>query len=271
MEIFSTRPIRIDKSKLEKSNCFLNADGEEYLPFDGNCELDTFIDETGERFFCSFDGEKFYNAKGEKVFNAFKKFGKGVVKVGKGAVKAGKFVGRVAKKVARAVVSASKKVVSGVKTVGGKAKSGVKKLIHHKKSNKVSGGSDSSKNNRLTTKTSNESSQDDVFTKELPKATPSTSKENVVEIDGKKFDATDVPKGKEVVETIDENGNKIAGVEYLPQEVVAVTGKDGNIEYHTPDAVGMSKNLKLGLIIGGSVLGLALIGFVIYKFKNKSK
>jgi hypothetical protein len=31
----------------------------------------------------------------------------------------------------------------------------------------------------------------------------------------------------------------------------------------------MNKNLKLGLIIGGSLLGVALIGLVIYKMKKK--
>lgn len=271
MEIFSTRPIIINKSRFKNSDYFLNANGEEYLPFDGLCELDTFIDEKGERFFCSFDGEKFYNAKGEKIFGAFKKFGKGVVKVGKGAVKAGKFIGIAVKKVARRVVSASKKVASGVKSVGGKAKSGVKKLIHHKKNIKNTNDSNSIKANKPTNKNFNESSKDDVFTKELPQATYDTPKEKIVEIDGKKFDVTEVPNGKEVVETIDENGNKIAGVEYLPQEVVAITGKDGNIEYHTPDSVGMSKNLKLGLIIGGSILGLIIIGFIIYKVKIKAK
>ena len=34
---------------------------------------------------------------------------------------------------------------------------------------------------------------------------------------------------------------------------------------------GMSKNLKIGLIVGGSVIALGLIGFLIYKSKNKGK
>jgi hypothetical protein len=31
----------------------------------------------------------------------------------------------------------------------------------------------------------------------------------------------------------------------------------------------MSKGLKIGLIVGGSVLALAVIGFIIYKSKKK--
>ena len=36
-----------------------------------------------------------------------------------------------------------------------------------------------------------------------------------------------------------------------------------------PPPKGMSKGLKIGLIVGGSVLALALIGLVIYKSKKK--
>lgn len=36
-----------------------------------------------------------------------------------------------------------------------------------------------------------------------------------------------------------------------------------------PPPTGMSKNLKIGLIVGGSVLALAIIGLVIYKSKKK--
>lgn len=280
MQIFTTRPVRINRQKFDNSNYFLNADGENYLPFDGKTELETFIDENGERFFCSFDGEEFYNAKGEKVKGLFKKFGKGVGKIGKGVVKAGKFIGKIAKKVGRAVVKASKTAVSGVKKAGGKVKSGAKKLIHHKKKDTKTSPPKTDKqiavekakgisSPRQAPTTDSQKKGNDIFTKELPPATSATPKENIVEVAGKKFDATSIPKGKEVVETIDERGNKIAGVEFKPEEVLAVTGKDGNIEYYTPDAKGMSKGLKIGLIAGG-VLLLGIIGFVVYK-KMKSK
>ena len=106
----------------------------------------------------------------------------------------------------------------------------------------------------------------------MPPATPNTPPENIVDVAGKKYDATNIPKGKEIVETVNENGQKIAGVEYKPDEVVAVTGTDGNIEYHTPEAVGgMSKGVKVALIVGGSLLVLGIVAFVIYKSRNKGK
>lgn len=264
MQIFTTYPVTIDKKRINASDYYLNADGEQYLPFDGNTELETFLDETGERFYLSANGEEFYNAKGKKVKGVFKKIGKGVGKVGK-------FIGKVAKKVGRGLAKASKTVATGVKKAGGKVKAGAKKLVHHKKKDKAgktpnAKGRDD-KQSRLP---SEDSTGADVFTKPLPPATSATPPSNIVDIAGKKFDASELPSGKEVVQTTDENGNAIAGVEYQPSEVVAVTGADGNVEYHTPDAVGMNKNLKIALIVGGSLLVLGIIGFVIYKSrKNK--
>lgn len=264
MQVFTTYPVIIDKKRINASDYYLNADGEQYLPFDGNTELETFLDETGERFYLSANGEEFYNAKGKKVKGVFKKIGKGVGKVGK-------FIGKVAKKVGRGLAKASKTVAIGVKKAGGKVKAGAKKLVHHKKKDKAgqtpnAKGRDD-KQSRLP---SGDSTGADVFTKPLPPATSATPPSNIVDIAGKKFDASELPSGKEVVQTTDENGNAIAGVEYQPSEVVAVTGADGNVEYHTPDAVGMNKNLKIALIVGGSLLVLGIIGFVIYKSrKNK--
>ncbi len=260
MKVYTTYPVTIDKKRINAPDYYLNADGDEYIPFDGKTELERFCDESGETFYCSADGEDFYNAKGQKLLGAFKKIGKNVVK-------AGKFIGKVAKKVARSVVQASKTVVKNVKTAGGKAKENAKKLIHHKKKEK-SKTPEKGKGKEPEKK----GEDNDVFTKELPPATPNTPAENVVDIAGKKYDATDIPKGKEIVETVNENGQKIAGVEFKPEEVVAVTGADGNIEYHTPDAVGMSKGMKIALIVGGSILVLSIIGLVIYKSRgNKGK
>jgi hypothetical protein len=304
MKIFTTYPVTIDKKRINAPEYYLNADGDEYIPFDGKTELDAFQDETGETFYCSADGEDFYNAKGQKLKGIFKK-------VGKGVVKAGKFIGKVAKKVGRAVVKASKSVAKGVKTAGGKVKAGAKKLIHHKtKEERTQSKADKDKKraNRKKEYDEKKAKRDkeiadakakgqtpppplpplpppsltdgekepelkgDIFTKELPPATPNTPPENIVDIAGKKYDATDVPKGKEIVETINENGQKIAGVEFKPEEVVAVTGTDGNIEYHTQEAVGgMSKGVKVALIVGGSLLVLGIVAFVIYKSRNKGK
>lgn len=302
LKVFTTYPVTINKNRISPTDYFLNADGEEYLPFDGQTELLGFRDELGEEYFCGIDGEEFYNAKGEKLKGFFKK-------VGGGVVKAGKFIGKVAKKVGRAIVKASKSVVKGVKTAGGKVKAGAKKLIHHKtpeEKAKSKGDRDKKRADRVKEHNDKKAKRDkeiadakakgqtpppplpplppqtpqekegespdakggDVFTKELPQATPNTPPENVVDVNGVKYDATDIPKDKEIVETIDESGKKIAGVEFKPEEVVAVTGKDGNIEYYTPDAQGMSKGLKIALVVGGAVVLLAVAYFI---FRPKGK
>jgi hypothetical protein len=309
MKVFTTYPVTINKKRINAPDYYLNADGEQYIPFDGRTELEAFQDECGETFYCSADGEDFYNAKGEKLKGFFKKVGGGVVKVGQ-------FIGKVAKKVGRTIVEASKKVVSGVKTAGGKVKAGAEKLLHHKtKAERTKSKADRDKKRADKVKEhaeakakrekeiadakakgqtppppipplpketaedkvkadakamADENKDTDLFTKVLPPAKASTPPENIVDVGGKKYDATDIPKGKEIVETIDESGNKVAGVEFKPEEVVAVTGADGNIEYHTPDAVGgMSKGLKVALIVGGSLLVLGIVGFVIYKSRKK--
>jgi hypothetical protein len=309
MKVFTTYPVTINKKRINAPDYYLNADGEQYIPFDGRTELEAFQDECGETFYCSADGEDFYNAKGEKLKGFFKKVGGGVVKVGQ-------FIGKVAKKVGRTIVEASKKVVSGVKTAGGKVKAGAEKLLHHKtKAERTKSKADRDKKRADKVKEhaeakakrekeiadakakgqtppppipplpketaedkvkadakamADENKDTDLFTKVLPPAKASTPPENIVDVGGKKYDATDIPKGKEIVETIDESGNKVAGVEFKPKEVVAVTGGDGNIQYYTnEDAGGMSKGLKVALIVGGSLLVLGIVGFVIYKSRKK--
>jgi hypothetical protein len=304
LNIFTTYPVIINKDRISPTDYYLNADGEEYLPFDGQTELLGFRDELGEEYFCGIDGEDFYNAKGEKVLGFFKK-------VGGGVVKAGKFIGKVAKKVGRAIVEASKKVAKGVKTAGGKIKAGAKKLIHHKtKAERTQSKADRDKKRANRKKEHDEKRAKrqkeindakakgqtpppplpplpppsltegekepelklggDVFTQPLPPATPNTKPENVVDVAGKKYDATNVPKGKQIVETVNENGQAIAGVEFKPEEVIAVPGKDGNIEYYTPEAQGMSKGLKIALIVGGSLLVLGVVGYLIFRNKGKA-
>ena len=273
LTVFTTYPIILNDKIESPSDYYLNADGEEYLPFNGETKLETFLDETGEQFYLSADGETFFNAKGEKVKGLFKKVGKGVVKVGKA-------IGKVAKKVARAVAKASKNVAKGVKKAGGKVKTGAKNLIHHKK--KSSSGEKSSSNNSLSKvgnkgakgseakQPTDETKEQDVFTKPLEKATPETPKDKIVTVGNQQFSTEGIEKGKEIVETISEEGNSIAGVEYKPEEVVAVEGSDGNIKYYTPEQTGgMSKGMKNGLIVGGAVLVLGIVGFIIYKSIKK--
>jgi hypothetical protein len=310
LKVFTTYPVIINKNKVSPTDYYLNADGEQYLPFDGQTELLGFRDELGEEYFCGVDGEDFYNAKGEKLKGFFKKVGGGVVKVGQ-------FIGKVAKKVGRTIVEASKKVVSGVKTAGGKVKAGAEKLLHHKtKAERTKSKADRDKKRADREKEHNEkiakrnkeiadakakgqtpppkiepltkeeelkltqteekkaeenktpdANASDVFTLTLPLANANTPKDKIVVINGKEYDASGIPDNKQIVQTIDENGNPIAGVEYDTKEVVAVTGGDGNIQYYTnEDAGGMSKGLKIALIVGGAVVLLAVAYFV---FKRK--
>jgi hypothetical protein len=318
LKVFTTYPVTVNNDKISPDDYFLNADGEQYLPFDGQSELLGFRDELGEEYFCGVDGEEFYNAKGEKLKGFFKKVGGGVVKVGK-------FIGKIAKKVGRAVVKASKTVAKGVKKVGGKVKAGAKKLIHHKtKEEKAQSKSDRDKRRADRVKEHNDkkakrdkeiadakakgqtpppplpplppqtpqekeeelkftqkekqeekktpdANASDVFTLTLPLANANTPKDKIVVINGIEYDASGIPDTKQIVETIDESGNPVAGVEFNPSEVVATTGEDGNVQYYTnQDAGGMSKGLKITLIVAGSLLVLGVVGYFIYKSKKGS-
>ena len=316
--------------------------------YQGNLsELDSFIDEDGQEYFYSADGEHFYNAKGEKVKGFFKKVGGGFKKVGGGIVKGAKAVGRVIKKATVGVVKASKKVASGVKKIGGKAKPGAKKLIHHKKkapsSLKGAGAGISGANKKFGSKNTpaadlskgplaglkdigkgilgkgskaqqgqstqgmpaglaglglspkqaamfgrnkgglplakptsdNATIEKDVFSLPLKQITSieaaKLKPEQIVEVKGKQYSVEDIEPGKEVVVTTDEEtGQELVTVQYEPEEVVAVTGNDGNTEYvKKGDAKGMSKALKYTLIIGGSVIVLSVVGYLIYTAKKK--
>jgi hypothetical protein len=288
MKVYTAYPVIINSKKINAQDYYLSADGESYLPFDGKTYLEKFVDEKGDTYYYSADGEEFYNAKGQRVKGVFKAIGKGFKGAGRGIVKAGKFIGKIAKKVSRAVVKASKDVAKGVKTAGGKAKEGAKKLIHHKKRTKTSDvpnvkssvpvlkdikekDTGMTLNYRAPSSVPPPANAPDVFTEKLPMATAQTPPEKVVEVAGQKFDTTSLPPNKEIVQTTDENGNQIAGVEYQPSEVIAVTGSDGNIEYYKEnEKSGMSKGLKIGLIVGGVILA-GVIGYLIYsKYKNKA-
>jgi hypothetical protein len=255
-KIYLTKPIILSDETLSSFDSYLGADGESYLPFDGNKNLETFVDEDGDRYYCSADGENFYNAKGQKLKGFFKK-------VGGGVVKAGKFVGKNIAKAARWVAKKSKNAVKGVKNLGKNVKAKGKKLVHQKKTKKT--------NSKISSLSVADASGGDVFTKPLEKASAATPPEKIVDIEGQKYSTEGVEENKAItVSTNPETGEKIAGVEFEPSEVVAVTGDDGYVEYYTPESVGMNKNLKIGLIIGASVIGAALIGFLIYKLvKNK--
>ena len=90
----------------ENSSSFISFEGDEFIPFDGQTDLDTFIGADGETYHYSFNNDEYYNAKGKKVGDFFKSIGKGI---GKGAVAVGKGIGKV-----------GKGIWSGIKFIGGK-------------------------------------------------------------------------------------------------------------------------------------------------------
>lgn len=85
---------------------FVSFNGDEFIPFDGQTDLDTFTGADGETYHYSFNNDEYYNAKGKKVGDFFKSIGKGI---GKGAVAVGKGIGK-----------GAKAIFKGIKFIGGK-------------------------------------------------------------------------------------------------------------------------------------------------------
>lgn len=85
---------------------FVSFNGDEFIPFDGQTNLDTFTGADGETYHYSFNNDEYYNAKGKKIGGFFKSIGKGI---GKGAVAVGKGIGK-----------GAKAIFKGIKFIGGK-------------------------------------------------------------------------------------------------------------------------------------------------------
>jgi hypothetical protein len=115
------------------------------------------------------------------------------------------------------------------------------------------------------------------FTKTLEDGTsvsvPANQTQTIVAPNGTSttFDKKDIDTPKELIKTINPTTNQVELIkEYTPEETEVAFDNAGNEQvYKKADVSGMSKGLKIGLIVGGSVLGLALIGLIIYKLKKK--
>ena len=85
------------------------------------------------------------------------------------------------------------------------------------------------------------------------------------------YDSKDINNAQNVIQKFDTNTNQTQLIEEYTQEQteVALDEKGNEQVYKKADVGGMSKGLKIGLIVGGSILGLALIGLIIYKLKKK--
>lgn len=233
-----------DGARLAPSN-------DSFLPFDGMnpSSMERYVDvDTGDEYF-SADGETFYDAKGEKLKNFFKKVGKGLVK----GVKA---VGRAIKNAARWVATKSKNLVKGARSGKGKQARADRRALRQSKKNP-------------------QSPQADTFTEVLPPASPSTPAEKRVEIGGAVYSTENVPANKPIVVATDPTtGAKTVGVEYMPTEVVGIQGTDGTYEYYKPsDVVDSTSANKKGktttiLLIVGGVLVLGVAAYFIFRKKK---
>ena len=222
-----------------------------FLPFDGiNPDyMERYVDvDTGDEYF-SADGETFYDARGEKLKNFFKKVGKGLVK----GVKA---VGRAIKNAARWVATKSKNLVSGAKSGKGKLARAGRRALRQSKRNPSS-------------------PQADTFTEVLPPATQSTPADKRVVVGGTTYSTEGVPSNKPIVVATDPtSGAKTIGVEYAANEVVGVQNTDGTYEYYKPtdlvDATTSTKKSKTTtiLLITAGVLVVGVVAYFIIKKKK---
>ena len=220
-------------------------------PFGGHRNLIEFTDgNTGESIFYSADGDEYYNAKGEKIKNIFKAIGKGIAKGAKGVAKGAKWLGKNIAKASRWVVKKSKNLVKGTRKAGKGAKPKGEPLQHTKTD--ATGGYDK-------------------FIGALPFADATTPKDKIIEIEGQKFSGVSVPTNKPLIIATDPvTGKNSVGVEYNPNDVVAVQSADGTYDYYPTESVqeakgGMSNPMKIGLVVGG----IAVVGAIIYLIAKK--
>lgn len=129
----------------------------------------------------------------------------------------------------------------------------------------------------------------DKFTKENPDGTTTDVPKDQVTIvppstaGGQEsyFDKKDLNTPNEVVKTVLPNGELELAKIYSPEQTEQVPSEQGGepVTYKKEDVVdsgdastspstGMSKGMKIGLIVGGSVLVLGIVAFVIYKSKQ---
>jgi hypothetical protein len=233
----------------------------DFIPFDGRQDLIEFTDgNSGEAFYYSADGDEYYNAKGEKLKGFFNKFKKGGDFWQKG-------VGKGVSKVAKAIASVSRKIL-------GKSKEkdkGTKEERKAEREKKRTGR----KADRELRRQQNEKGEN-TYQENLPKADANTPDDKKVVVGGETYSKEGVPNDKQVVITKDQQtGQESVGVEYNPNEVVAVKGDDGNYSYYRDGASGgtntpppppkMSTTTKIAIAVGG----VAVLGVIVYLITKK--
>lgn len=215
--------------------------------------------------------DDYSNAKGENLMKV-------VSGIGKGVVKGGKVIGKGVKVIGKGVVKGGKVIGKGVKGAFKVIGKGVKSLFHKRAprtKTKVAGtkSRDTAPRGSTPLEHHKDDKGNDVFTKKLPTITPDVAKtmpENTVsQVAPNVFvEAKHIDQDKPVSVITDPiTKEQIIGQEEDKSKVVAVRGADGNIDYHAESA-GMSKGLKIGLIVGGVVL-LGVILIVALKSSKK--
>ncbi len=251
--------------------------------FDG----ETFLSAEGEEFLYNAEGDYFYNAKGEKFKKGMGKIGKGFTKVGKAIAKGfKKFVGkfkpkkgarklrqdnRAIKKNEKATKYAEKKAKRDKERAEAKAKGQTPPPPLPPPTKEELGGTTGSANkivDVIPPVVNGMKQNPDGSTTPVPPA-DQTKVGNVV------VDKKDIQGSTDVaVETNPTTGAQevVAGVD--PSNVETLTTEDGeqiqfkksDLEDNKPE--GMSKGMKIGLIVGGSLIVLGVVAFFIFKSKG---
>lgn len=234
----------------------------DFIPFDGQQDLIEFTDgNSGETYFYSADGDEYYNAKGEKVKDFFKKFKKGGDFWQKGLGKGVSAVAKAIKNVSRKILGKSKEKASGTKE--GRKADRDKRRADRKEATEL--------------KRQKKEDGSEVFTQPLPKADASTPADKIVDVAGQKLSAVDVPANTPIVVSTDPTtGEKVVGVDLKPQDVTAIKESDGTYSYYptnqlqgggtTDEKKGMSTTTKIAIGVGGAVV-LGLIIYLVVKKK----
>ena len=245
---------------------FLNADGDEYLPFDGMAteNMTGYVDVDTNEVWYSANGEDFYDAegnkvRGEKLKNLFKKIGKGI---GKGA---------------KAVGS---KIKAGVQAIGRKIKEGRarrKERREEREANTQEAKEGQKPKNPIEDKLATfeqknpDGTTTTTFGKELPQGSANLPSDQKVVVDGKTYDATNIPKESTIVVNTDANGNKTVVGQVPTTEVVGVKAPDGKFDYYptnTLKTTSESKTTKY-LMWGGIAIAVGIGIYMIVRKVNK--
>lgn len=234
-----------DFSGSKEDEIYYTCDNKSYHKFDG---ADLYI---------GFDGE-YYNAKGEKVKGFFQKIGQGFKAIGQGIKKVADKIK--ANKGARQLRRSNRQARRQDRRANRKDKRADK--LYEKKLAKA----EKKANGQYTKK------GDDGQEVTIPKERVTKGE------DGNLYDKNDIKSGKTFVDT-DAQGNKSLVTEYFEDEVAI--GKDAqgqeviyakeDLASPTPvEEKGMSKTMKFSLIVGGSVLFIGVVAFLIYNSRKNN-